>query len=108
MRASSVVCIPSQCYNLNSTIRMSVTTTVALINRLSFRLQTEIFGLDESARRKVILEDILQGLKSQVHLVVKYICDEPKIPAKELCIWSVYNNYGLDRVESSPVLYAEA
>ena len=108
MRALSVVCIPSQCYNLNSTIRLSVTTTVALINRPSFRLQTEIFGLDESARRKVILEDILQGLKSQVRLVVKYICDEPKIPAKELCIWSLYNNCGLDRVESSPVLYAEA
>lgn len=78
------------------------------MNRLSFRLQTEVFGLDESARRKVILEDILQGLKSQVHLVVKYICDELKIPAKELCIWSAHNNCGLDGVESSPVLYAEA
>ena len=86
MHASNVVCIPSQWYNLNSTMPISVTSTVALMNRLSFRLQTEVFGLDESARRKVILEDILQGLKSQVHLVVKYICDELKIPAKELCI----------------------
>ncbi|XP_067051394.1 nucleoporin NUP188-like isoform X1 [Acropora muricata] len=33
---------------------------------VSSSFQTEIFGLDESARRKVILEDILQGLKSQV------------------------------------------
>ncbi|XP_074626303.1 nucleoporin NUP188-like isoform X2 [Acropora palmata] len=33
---------------------------------VSSSFQTEVFGLDESARRKVILEDILQGLKSQV------------------------------------------
>ena len=57
-----------------------------------FPSQTEIFGLNESARRKVILEDILQGLKSQVHLVVQYLCDEPKIPAKEL-----YDLYAITR-----------
>ena len=59
----------------------------SLLTRSLFLLQTEMFGLNETARRRLILDDILQGLKSQVLTYQAFI-----------------TTYGLVSLESNVVL----
>ena len=49
-----------------------------------FFFQTEVFGLNESARRRHILDDTLQGLKSQVREVLSVFTQKPCSRFREL------------------------